>query len=227
MFQFSKDYWYHFMWYFWSTKNTLDTACSDYLKIDKNLSNNLGVDFSVQQFAYMQFIVGEMAKILGLTKSDSFGMNKLNIYLEDWQNNIKIKDKDDDYETEQVNNFKESIKILIQEINDILFENKDLIEKIRVNRNKIISHIQITNMKDGITAMDLKLSPKAHRFIYSWKDDENYIDIKKNQSNNITNKLNLQRYHPEDLIDDLLIFKKMTNDFSEIVSKVDILKNKK
>lgn len=223
MIQFFKDYWYYFIWYFWSSKNTLDTACSDYLKIDKNLSNSLGIDFSVQQFVYMQYIVGEMAKILGLTKIDSFGLNKLIIYLENWKNNIKIKDKNDSYEVEQVNKLQKEISLLIQNIKDVLSENKDLIEKIRVNRNKIISHIQITSMKDGVPVMDLKLSPKAHRFIYNWVDDDAYVTIKKQRFNDISTKLNVQRYHHEDLIDDLPVFKKMIDNISKTLEKINDL----
>ena len=99
-----------------------------------------------------------------------------------------------------------------------------MIEKLKLNRNVLGSHIQIEKINNGnLSASELKLSPNAHRSIYSWVSDDKYVNIQSKQNVNISSKLNEQRYHYEDLNEDIPVFKKMIDEFTDIVNEINNL----
>lgn len=219
-----KIFWYKFYCYFYTLKNTLVQVIMDYEILAKKSEGSIDIDISTARYVYMQYIVTDVAKLIGVTKVDQFGMKKLINRLVGWKNSIKLASFDDYSEIRSFATLKQKINSQIDEIGKVLKEYNDIIEKLTVNRNSLGAHIQIEEIKCGNPPISsLKSSPKAHREVYSWLSAEKYQKIKEEQAQNISTRLNEQRYHPKDLIEDIPKFREMISQFTNIVEEINDL----
>ncbi len=220
-----KKYWDQFKFYFYGIRNTLKQVFNDYDKICSLDENKINIDLEIAKYVYMTYIISSMALFIGVSGKDSFGFKKLKHKLLELKENVKIIDSNDKPGGLAIIRLKDDIQIQVEKIQKILSDNEDLIKKIKLNRDKIISHIQteIRKNKGDMSADDLKPSPEAHRDAYGWKNDSEYLKIKESQINNISFDKAKQRYYTVDLAEDIPIFRNMVKGFTEIIENINSL----
>ena len=102
----NREYWNLFFWYYYGIKNTLDIALIDYKKISNIKNSEFKINTDTAKYVYMQYIIADVGKIIGLTEADQFGVKKLVTRLLAWKNGIKSNDVNDIFEVREAKNLK-------------------------------------------------------------------------------------------------------------------------
>lgn len=165
-------------------------------------SNTIKKDFYNIEFVYMHSIVLDMAKLLSVTKSDKSGL-------------IQLKDISPEEIESEIAKFEQ--------------DNKKIIEKITNNRNRIISHVDIS---DGSAYFDMGIS--EHEFKNKIDDYRRYLahfgDVDENKIRTYEESLQKikstssenERYRPPDFIVDLPVLKSMSEKISKFAHDINI-----
>jgi len=170
---------------------------------ENNIKGNFVIkkDFYNIEFIYMHSVILDMAKLISVTKVDKSGLNQLE----------KISPKE----------IKQQIKYFNEKY-------KKIIVKITQNRNRIISHLDISNKSTffnmGFSNLEIenKIADfKKYVLTYDNKNKES-IEVFVERLEQLKSKsIENERYSPCDFIEDIPTLKDMITKISKILREVD------
>ena len=162
---------------------------------------DLKKNFHNIDFVYMHIIILNLAKLLSVTNSDKSGLAQLEKF---------------------------ASPALKQEI--FLFRNKyqHVINKIASNRNRIISHIDISDLKAyykmGFSEVEIEKKiedRKKYLRIIGQKENKNDTDFYEHLRKLIALSEDNERYSPSDFVDAFPLFKSMINEILKLTRDVN------
>lgn len=198
-----KEFWERYYGEMMSLNIGVEKKFEEFQKIKNIKANNDNIDMWLAGQVYMESIILDMAKIFGVANSDQTGLKSL-------KENLK---------SPQFDQFKKQIEEIEQNYSYVK-------EKIKKNRNWIISHA------DFINKYNLKISPDefertsylpdySERYLYIFGDKERYEKWKNETEKKIVSEQKEnQSYAQEDLISDIPLFKKIIEDLYNIFDKI-------
>lgn len=173
---------------------------NDYEVSIKN-SDNTKNEFYNIEFVYMHSIILDIAKLISATRSDKSGIKEL----------MKI-----------------SPPNIKQEFERLLSDNSNLLEKVRINRNKIIAHIDVSEqgsyIEMGFSQVEIRRKIedyKKYLELSHIKPSKKDLAVITKFQEMKSSSLNLERYSPSDFSLDLPIFKVLLEKIIEISNKLN------
>jgi len=179
-------------------KNTEDKM-NEFQKIKsiKESADNLNLSLAKQ--VYMESIISDMAKILGVTRSDQTGIESIKKYLQ----------------SKKFIQFKKRIEKIDQKY-------KPIKSKIKQNRNRIINHLDFHKRP----YYNFKFSLAEVKRIYDVPSNPNFFTSKdKAQAEKqlISNQKRNQRYEPIDIDNDIPLFSDIIKELKEVFDEIHLL----
>jgi hypothetical protein len=164
-------------------------------------SDNIKNKFYNIEFVYMHSIILDIAKLTSETGSDKSGIKEL----------MKISPPD-----------------IKQEFEKLLSDNSNLLGKIKINRNKIIAHIDISEkysyMKMGSSQIEIgrKIEDyKTYLKLSHIKPSKKDLAIITKFQEMKSSSSDIERYSPSDFSLDLPVFKNLLKTIMEISNKLN------
>jgi len=194
-----KNFWIHYFAAFLNLKQDVLEKIEE-VKIINQIKPTLLLLRKIEQ-VYMESIILDMAKIIGVSNCDQTGIKEIKKYLDD-----------DDFKNK---------------LDQIEEKYKTTIIKIRENRNRIISHLDFYknpyyNLKfsrDHLEKMIGPSSPEAHA-LYGGK--KNFEKVKERIMKKCSSSKEEERYCPIDLNKDVELFLSIIEELDEIFGKINL-----
>jgi hypothetical protein len=197
----TKKFWSGYFGAFFSLKQNVEAKINEFQKI-KDAKNNTANQ------VYMESIILDMAKILGVSRSDQTGIESIKNHLQ----------------SGKFFQFKNQIEKIDKKY-------KSVKSKIKQNRNRIISHIDFHKKP----YYGLKFSQAEVNRIYDvpenliaivYGDEEKYKSVKAQAEKQlVSNQKRNQRYAPIDLDKDVPLFKSIIDELTKIFNEINLFVN--
>ncbi len=205
----TEKFWYGYFGAFHILKGSVLPKINEFQKIKDIKENSYDIDLKLALQVYMESIVSDMAKILGLTYSDQTGLREIKKHLHS-----------------------KKLVHFIPQIEKIETKYKSTISKIKENRNRIIFHLDFHKnpyykMKRSKDETKRMFEMPDNLIPLMFKDKMDYDNFnKKMQGQLVSNQKRNQRYAPIDLNKDLPLFKEIIEKLEKIFLQILILVNK-
>lgn len=194
----TKKFWAGYFGAFFSLKQNAEAKINEFQKIKKTKNNTA-------KQVYMESIVLDMAKILGVSRSDQTGIESIKNHLQ----------------SKKFIQFKKQIEKLDKKYQSVK-------SKVKQNRNRIISHIDFHKKP----YYGLKFSQAEVNRIYDvpkelitivYGDEEKYKSVKAQAEKQlVSNQKRNQRYAPIDLDNDMPLFKSIIDELAKIFNEINL-----
>lgn len=201
----TKNFWYGYFGAFSILKNDVKAKIEEFLKIKDIKKSQINLDLSITKKVYMESIVLDMAKILGVAGSDQTGIESIKKHLQS-KKFIKIKKR-----IEKLDQKYKSIK-----------------SKIKQNRNRIISHIDFRKkpyykFKFSQTEVNRIYDVPENLISLVYGDKKEYKKVKTQAGKQlVSNQKRNQRYTPIDLDKDVPLFKSIIDELTKIFNEINL-----
>ncbi len=194
-----KDFWMHYFGAFLNLKQDVLEKIEE-IKIINEIKPTLLLLRKIEQ-VYMESIILDMAKIIGVSRCDQTGIKSIKEYL-----------NNDDFNNE---------------INRVEEKYKTTIVKISENRNRIISHLDFYknpyyNLKFSKEHLEEMIGPPSSTAYAHYGGKKNFEKIKEKIMEKCSSSKEEERYCPIDLNKDIGIFLSMIDELDKIFEKINL-----